>query len=1384
MADWETVGKISPVAKDGDGWETVGKTPQSDKGALHAAGRSAVEGVAPAGGFLAGMGAGMAAIAPVAEGAGALSGPAAPLVAGALELVGGLAGGFVGSEAIHKVQDQLHQLIAPEDYKARQLEKQQHPTATMVGDIASSAIGFSPKTAAEVAGKVWTKPIVQRGASATLMAGTDAAQQAVGDQPMDWKRVGLSAVQGAAMPSLNVAGKVVAGVGEKIVSTAFKSKTTGKVEEGGPSHDPKKKKDTDLEPGFVTNKGEFLTRMEAVRKGIETKQITPDQHLENPEEGLHSGDLRNADVEEFDKPANLEDHRSAIETQKNEVERLMQKARDHQDAGDEASANKYAQDAKEAFKAQQHLESTLPKVEADAAAEKVVKSESPKSPLGEMYREGLKHDEGIAQAKTTIGLIDHIISKLGPDHYVSEVLHLFKSNLAEDLPVHILNREEMSQLAQSHGRPKESAGMWVQGEGIYLERGVGTNSQVAAHEVGHATLATKLESIKNLPKDHPKQIEYQKLLSDVKALLSEVESKIDWKKLGKEQTDALRYALQDEHEFISDGLFNPVVMRELFRIEGKKRGPVASIVKKISNFFGLDNKQYTAFHELLETTNKLAKAKLELQEGRESKASTPVAKEPAESKLPEDLKKESSKVDPRSVPNKELMEEHALKILDEHGEEAAYKFYQDWNLDQKERAIPIPDSRATLDDALHKINTFMSKDKSEHVTSYKENTAKGITPELREKWFRAREGEITLSPEEQAQLDSVLKDIDTDNKAQIDKIKALGGEVGREYSSSQSRIRLFGGDTKTKWTEMVKNFFKNESPLTEKVAEEANAAIERKVFQLEDGRVIELARGKDSTVVHEWKDGKKRQIGESRNLELSVGDSINGKKIVDGKVHDIEAQSPYRYLKDAEASARMANMGLRKMARDLEFLESLKKSDLFKDVGRGPDTPLKDVPPGFRVPENIDKIPQLRGWMFDTKTAAIIEDFAKVWDNNLLSKLSSAVIKNMMLNPLPHMFNEAMHLWNARGFTGWVTPGGVGRFHATARQAWNDVAKQTQFYRDVMREGGSVLGADPRNKYFTDMLRDQGKALFADPKIEKGLGALAKKMGTTVGELYNGLSTKSTQAMWFTRDVMYVQYIREIQRIGQERTGKSMELKEAIHEAERHMPNYRMPSEILGSRGVAKTLKNPNISVFSRYHYGMVKSMIETMKDLNPANLKTKEGQASFRDGVDSMLAVGVAMSVLYPLMDMMAEEIFGKGAEQRRAGPYHLLKAIGDVASGDKDMSALIWPMFTFNPMLLMLGQLAFNKQIFSGKPIYHPSDSVEQMATDVTKYVAGQVPQGSSLVRSADEEGGDQVTQFVAKQADIKVTPPKTQARADRAKMYGERERKKRARIYQEAR
>ena len=1416
--------------------------PGTDATGLGAFAASAIESVAATPGVLLGARAGAAVMPPVAPIIGPLSKPAGAVV-------GGLVGGFAASGAISATESFIDKVMGTNISATRQAQQEQYPYQSLAGQVAGG--GFNP----------WMKfgkpdTLTQGLAGAGIMTVIGAGQRMMqGGDPFDPASITADVVLGGLTkptargqrllgqspvaptktkpfdtpdrPSETATPEQKAEYIKKLeaikaerdskaplVETAIRNKETGEIERMGPKHDQARKdatKDTH-EEGFVDERGNFHERTAAVDQAKRAGQIPEDHVLELPPGetfGLHSGDLRKAGDERFklpeeqapskpkppveEGPKTREEHKKAIDDL--EYELFITHEIDLQEAknlGDITGAAEVEAKIKETEAKLDQLRKDIPPVQFA----------NPLKPTWEELHDHLWNARNMGEAFDRV--ISGNIGSKGQQFLIkalnqSEFIRSAKLDLSKELIKYIDN----------NGFEKQDASGMYTGDDIHkVDLGQEGDLETLIHEAIHVGTQRLLNQ-----GNHPAAIKLQEMFKEFEERYN-VGYDIAFENYLKENPNATvgerknfekdyreknkDYGLTDVHEFVAEAFSDKEFQKLLGSIKSKEPGNVIgnmweSFKNTVREGLGIPESERTAFDDAIEHSTKLIE---------ESKGYTPYDASIFAAKTSPSVAKAAEKVDPRSIPNEEEFYKHATNIYETYGEAEAIKFFEDYNKNKQEQSIPVPNNNEQLDDALHKVNTFEAKDKSENVIGYKENTDKGVTAEDRAKWFDMRERGEELPPEAKA----ILDDIDAENLALVRKIKAMGGDVGEEFATGQSRIRIFG-DVASNWKKTIKELFENKGGFDIKVADQADAAIERKVFQTDDGRVIELHRQpedvvipgqktiKKGTEVFEWKDGKRKLIGRSDNLELKRGDKFEISKlgaaptsgiggtserrtgkfeltIVDGKVPDIEKNSPYRYLHDAEASARLANMGLRKMARNLELVENLKKSELFERVGFSPDKPLKDLPQGWKQPSNIDKIPQLRGWYFDPKTGAIISDFAKVWDNTMWMKLTNQLVKNMMLNPVPHMFNEAMHLWNARGFTGWVDPRKLGTFSTTARQAWKDVGNQTKFYRDIMREGGSILGAEPRNDLFDKIIADAGKNMLKEPDMARSIGLLAKKLGTSVGDLYNGISKASTKAMWFTRDVMYVQYVHEIMNKHEKRTGNRMELKDAIAEAERHMPNYRMPSEVLGSRAVSWTLKNPNLSMFSRYHYGMVKSLVNTLKDINPKNLTSPEGRVHFREGIDSMLAIGVAMGVLYPLMDEIAQQLFGEGAEQRRAGPYHLIHAGENVIQGKKDATALIWPIFTFNPVLLSLGQLLFNVNIFTKKELYHPDDDIEDILSDVGAYGVKQVPQAGPVMSATAEESGE--TQFIAKQLDITAKTQKQLDMEARAKKYQERTKK----------
>ena len=86
-----------------------------------------------------------------------------------------------------------------------------------------------------------------------------------------------------------------------LTETAIRDKETGAVERMGPKHDEARKAETKdtHEQGFIDADGNFLERKDALTRAQETGQVAKGKKLDFPDEGLHSGDLRDSNDPRF-----------------------------------------------------------------------------------------------------------------------------------------------------------------------------------------------------------------------------------------------------------------------------------------------------------------------------------------------------------------------------------------------------------------------------------------------------------------------------------------------------------------------------------------------------------------------------------------------------------------------------------------------------------------------------------------------------------------------------------------------------------------------------------------------------------------------------------------------------------------------------------------------------------------------------------------------------------------------------------------------------------------------------------------------------------------------------------------------------------------------------
>ena len=166
---------------------------------------------------------------------GAITSPVlTPAAIPVLGFAGGLLGAFGASASVTALQNKIHKTLFPEDWTARQKEKEAHPYEAFAGETLANLAGMSPKTMAgpvtqgmSKLGRFVSSDVGQRTVSAGIQTSIEAGSQYVREGELDPVKLGVSAVTGAVMPGFNVLGKKAFGVGAsagKDIASLFKKK--------------------------------------------------------------------------------------------------------------------------------------------------------------------------------------------------------------------------------------------------------------------------------------------------------------------------------------------------------------------------------------------------------------------------------------------------------------------------------------------------------------------------------------------------------------------------------------------------------------------------------------------------------------------------------------------------------------------------------------------------------------------------------------------------------------------------------------------------------------------------------------------------------------------------------------------------------------------------------------------------------------------------------------------------------------------------------------------------------------------------------------------------------------------------------------------------------
>jgi hypothetical protein len=214
--DPDQVGEIKPVNKNP--FAKYGEVGEPDTSATGAFSRGVVRGVVPAVGGIAGAAAGAEAGAFAGLGGGPFAWATVP--AGAI--VGGLAGAYLGSTAaagaqhyaLSKAPDKWREAIGLDDRQER-LDEAGHPIASFLGGLAPYAVTMNPMSATRAAlpanatamQRIMSHPATARVFGGGAMGGMELGQEAIGPEPIDWRKVAISTGMGVVLNRPNRIGE-------------------------------------------------------------------------------------------------------------------------------------------------------------------------------------------------------------------------------------------------------------------------------------------------------------------------------------------------------------------------------------------------------------------------------------------------------------------------------------------------------------------------------------------------------------------------------------------------------------------------------------------------------------------------------------------------------------------------------------------------------------------------------------------------------------------------------------------------------------------------------------------------------------------------------------------------------------------------------------------------------------------------------------------------------------------------------------------------------------------------------------------------------------------------------------------------------------------------
>ena len=630
--------------------------------------------------------------------------------------------------------------------------------------------------------------------------------------------------------------------------------------------------------------------------------------------------------------------------------------------------------------------------------------------------------------------------------------------------------------------------------------------------------------------------------------------------------------------------------------------------------------------------------------------------------------------------------------------------------------IPARPSRQYLneiDDRLFKLRGAYTADQAELLDILDKMPSDIKDPALQDKWYKFAEGDQhgVLTPQEgkdyntymvpllkqqlelyerAAKTDIDVSDYDPNyiHRMVIGKtpeVDKLAGQAGAQANPIYNGPGLLSRSTSSMHE---RRFYALENPMTG----------ERKIVGMNEQRDTLRVPG-----------GTQALFKAERGNQIAVGDKItlNGQEYTlrNAITSEIEANTKVRYYKNALINTLDNILHLRAVNRAISAIQQMRDSPEWAAYTASAHGP---APENWKSPQ----MPLFKNDKMDPKLADVIDDF---YGKPPLDKVETALeainhyaVGSMFWTPFPHAFNAGSWWFTERGWDN-ITPQGFGRLMFTGAQAIKEVVTQGPKYREILRNGGSLMyGGIANRDFYKAMLTRAGMELPKSPEWKE----VAETVGLAPGELVKSIYNAASTTLWAASDMFAVQRILEL-----ERKGSSME--QAIHEAEQVMPNYRVRSTLMGSRTLQQIYTSPVLFQFSRYHYGVLKGFANIAKSLAVGNLQQKN------KAIGQIMAMGTLSMLIWPALSYALQKVTGdKDVQLPDAGPGRLIKPvigsyvqahpsefpqfIKNYYKNDGDLMQALSDLAPLSPILKgsLEASPQLNRYMYSGRSVAEPSD------------------------------------------------------------------------------